>query len=103
MNDTEIQADADAAVSLSRSHPNAPAIDLLENLLRGMRGLQFPAPADVSHPQAGPRCGLGKLIAATFDARMTPREWLDLTGGRADRRLVAALPEVWRTEVSTTR
>ena len=44
MTDSERQAVVDAAVKSHKSHPNVPAINVLEVVLRGKAGLLFSVP-----------------------------------------------------------
>ena len=73
MIDFERQAVVDAAVKSHKSHPNLPAINVLEVVLRGKAGLLFSVPNDVHDPVIGPRSGLGQLVAEAFDGGIYPR------------------------------
>lgn len=84
---------SDAVERLARSHPHAPAQDVLEVVFRGSRGLYLPW--ELVHP-ATP---LGQAIASAFDPAMTPAEWRAWTSEQADPALSRALLEFWRDEV----
>ena len=71
---SERQAVVDAAVKSHKSHPNLPAINVLEVVLRGKAGLLFSVPNDVHDPVIGPRSGLGQLVAEAFDGGIYPRD-----------------------------
>ena len=96
MFDVELQAVADAAVALHKTHPSAPAVDLLEVVFRGNSGMQLAMPRDLNDPAMAPRTGLGQLIAEAFDGGMLPQDGLALTGDSADPRVVEALLKVWQ-------
>ena len=87
---------AQVAAKLRRTHPQAPAVDLLDLLLGAVEaGQVFSFPAALLHP----RSPLGQLIAEAFDRGMTPQECRDWTGPEADPALSAALLPIWRADV----
>lgn len=83
------------AAALRRSHPQAPAADILELVFKG-RSLDAGGFADLA---ADPASSFGQLIAEAFDRGMTPQDWRSMTGPQADPRLVEALMEIWGTYV----
>lgn len=87
---------ASSAVSLRRSHPHAPALDVLDLVFKG----QDPDTLDFSAEElTRPRTEFGQLIAAALDRGMTPDEWMMFTGPRAEPELVSASLQVWKTYV----
>lgn len=84
---------AAAAAALRKSHPKAPALDVLDLVVQGHDGLSFPA--DLVHPRAP----FGQLLAEAFDTAMTPADWHDWTGPLADPQARDALLAIWRTYV----
>jgi hypothetical protein len=70
-----------AAVGLNRTHPHAPALDVLDLVMRGRAGqvLDFDDPAAPNGSLAAASAPFGQLLAAAFDDVMTPTEWMALT------------------------
>ena len=62
-----------AAVSLTRSHPHAPALDVLDLVMRGRADqvLDFNDPAAPNGSLAAPNTPFGQLLAAAFDEAIT--------------------------------
>jgi hypothetical protein len=90
-----------AAVSLGRSHPHAPPLDVLDLVMRGREGqmLNF-IEVGVRHASlADPSSPFGQLVAAALDRGMEPEDWISLTSDRADAHLRERLLDLWRDEV----
>ena len=85
---------AQAALSLTRTHPHARAIDVLDLVMRG----QIDQALDFAN-FAAPAAPFGQLVAAAFDDAMTPVEWKAFTGATADAQLRQGCLELWRTYV----
>lgn len=89
------------AVALRRSHPHAPALDVLDLGFQGLQpgSVRFPAPSAPDDPLTGPRSAFGRLIVEAFDQVMTPDEWAGLTAPGVDPHQVAGLLQVWCVHV----
>jgi hypothetical protein len=89
------------AVALRRSHPHAPALDVLDLVFEGGGGVgcDFSCTASDGRALVHPRGAFGQLIAEAFDRGMTPAEWMQLTGPSAAPELVEALDRIWATYV----
>ena len=61
------------ALALRQSHPQAPALDVLDLVFQGLQpeAVRFPAPATQDDPLTGPRSPFGALIAEAFDRVMS--------------------------------
>ena len=58
-----------AAVSLTRTHPHAPALDVLDLVMRGRADqvLDFDDPAAPNGSLGAPSAAFGQLLAGAFD------------------------------------
>lgn len=101
MSNAEARTVISDAISLSTSHPHAPAADVLELVLRGRRGqvLDFEDPGALLGSLAAPGGPFGQLVAAAFDSAMTPHEWRLFTGPDAHPKLRMACLMAWRSDV----
>ncbi len=86
---------ASAAVALTHSHPNAPALDVLDVVLSGHAG----ASVDPSAAWLQPAAPFGQVLAAAFDRAMSPTDWAAWSVPPADPAMRAALASVWRDVV----
>jgi len=84
---------ASAALHLRRAHPEASALVVLDLAVQGA------APACLGHEPIHPASPFGQVIAAAFDAAMTPAEWSAWAGEGAERTIAEALLRVWSDEV----
>jgi hypothetical protein len=91
----------DASVSLTRSHPSAPALDVLDLVMKGRQGqtLNFIEVGVRNCSLAAPSSDFGQLVARAFDTAMSPAEWAAFTAPTADPMLRDACLDVWRDEV----
>jgi len=80
-----------AAITVRASHPAAPALDVLDLVLRG-RQL---APLNSAAEWLAPATPFGQIIAEAFDHAMTPAEWAAWTSDVADPSLRVALHGIW--------
>jgi len=82
------------ALDLRRSHPRAPAIDVLDVCLGGSAcGLsQFGSALD-------PRAPFGLLVAEALDQGMPVQDWKGLLRPGAQPEVVGALMQVWQADV----
>ena len=85
---------ARAAVALHGSHPQSTALDILDVCLRQRTGRV----SDFG-PAVEPGEPFALLIADAFDKGMTRDEWLWVKNPSADPKLVAALIQIWKTDV----
>lgn len=71
-----------AAVDLTRTHPHAPALDVLDRVMNGRidQALDFADPTAMNGSLANPSSPLGRLLAAAFDEAMTANEWATFAG-----------------------
>lgn len=101
MPNREALAVVQAAVSLSRTHPHAPALDVLDLVMKGRvdQALDFADPASPHGSLAAPSTPFGQLLAAAFDEVMTPNEWAAFTDATADAGLRDGCLEIWRVYV----
>ena len=90
-----------SAVNLTRTHPQAPALDVLDLVMTGRTDqiLDFKGPTASNGSLADPGSPFGSLLAAAFDEAMTPNEWAAFTGSNALPALRDACLEIWRTYV----
>lgn len=91
---SQVMAIVSAALALRSSHPAAPALDVLDLVMRGRRAV--PADFGVDGLPPGP---FALLVADALDTAMTAGEWRAWTAPDADPRLRAGLLEIWRAEV----
>jgi hypothetical protein len=82
------------ASTLRRTHPHAPALDLLDLVIRGYAGSVSDF-ADASKPCSE----FGQLIAEAFDKGMAPEDWRLVEHPNTPAPAVAALMGLWRDEV----
>lgn len=70
-----------AAVSLRHSHTSAPAIDVLDLVMKGRKGHTFDfTEVGVRHGSlADPASDFGQIVAAALDQGMTAAEWVAFT------------------------
>lgn len=101
MPNPEALAVVQAAAGLSRTHPHAPLLDVLDLVMKGRidQVLDFVDPATVNGSLAAPGAPFGRLLAAAFDEAMTPNEWAALTATTAEAALRDACLGIWRTHV----
>ena len=101
MPDPNADAVVKAAVSLTRSHPHAPTLDVLDLVMKGRidQVLDFTDPASPNGSLAAPGAPFGQLLAAAFDDAMTPIEWKAFTDAAADTALRDGCLEIWRVYV----
>lgn len=85
---------AGTAAALRKTHPTAPALDVLDLVMRGA-GSGLALSADLLHP----REPLGQILAESFDNGMAPEDWFNWTGPKADPLARDALLAIWRAEV----
>ena len=85
---------ARAAVALHRSHPNVPAVDVLDVCLRQRTGRL----ADFGD-ELRPGSPFALIVAEAFDRGMAAQDWLLATNPNSDPALVAALVRIWETYV----
>lgn len=92
---------AQAAVSLSHSHPHAPLLDVLDLVMEGHtdQPLDFAHSSSPNGSLAAPGTPFGQLLAVAFDEAMTPAEWKAFTDVEADARLREGCLEIWRVHV----
>lgn len=102
MANPDARAVVDTAVSLSISHPHAPARDVLALALQGRAGqvLDFGDTAAPLGSLAAPVEPFGQLVAAAYDQAMTPDEWKLFTGPDAHPKLRMACLMAWRSDVT---
>ena len=86
---------AAAAVALTRSHTDAPPLDVLDVVIRGHAG----ASIDPAAPWVLPVAPFGQVLAAAFDRGMSPAEWAAWSVPPADPALRLALHQTWRDVV----
>jgi hypothetical protein len=85
---------ARAAVALRRSHPRAPALDVLDVVLRRHRGsLQDFGAA------TRPGSEFGLVLAAAFDPGMAPEDWRIVDHPNTAPEVSAALLAIWHETV----
>lgn len=85
---------ARAALALHSSHPGVPALEVLSVCLRQRAGRV----ADFG-PAVEPGEPFALLITDAFDKSMKRDEWLWVKSPGADPKLVAALRQIWQTDV----
>ena len=83
------------AISLRRSHPKAPSLDVLDLAMQGSEGVSV----DLSATWLAPGSPFGQVLAAALDRGMTPGEWATWSRPPADTVLRAALLAIWRDTV----
>lgn len=83
-----------AALALRRSHPAAPALDVLALVLQGRQAV----PADFG-ADGLPPAPFALLVAEAFDTAMTPDEWREWCQPGMNPKLLAGLLSVWTVHV----
>lgn len=86
---------AAAAIELHDTHPQAPAMAVLDECF----GSAIRRPMQFDRRLAHPASNFGRLIAEAFDTEMTPYEWAAWAGESSDLALREALMRVWVKEV----
>jgi hypothetical protein len=82
-----------AALALRSSHPHAQALEVLDVVMEGNRGVvEF-------GDNAMPPAAFGLLVAAAFDRGMCPEFWAGLMRPGGDPRVQATLRAIWHAEV----
>lgn len=85
---------ARAAVALHKSHPKAPAKEVLDVVMRGRSG----SVADFGDSiRAG--SDFSMIVAAAFDDAMGLQDWPIVNSPTADPKLVAALVSIWQSHL----
>jgi hypothetical protein len=82
------------ALALRRTHPQAPALDVLDQCLRGSA-----CSLDDFGPALDPRQPFGLLIAEALDGGMSVQDWKGLLRQDGDPAVIQALMQVWREDV----
>lgn len=85
---------ASRALALRQSHPWAPALDLLDLVMRGHEGTQLEF-----GPAGMPPERFALIVAEAFDAFMTPLEWASFTHAQADPLFRAGVLQIWVNEI----
>jgi len=93
MSSAEAQKLTAEVMTVCRSHSHAPAIDVLDLVMKGRRPL--PAFGDLALPPAP----FALVVAEAFDCGMSVDEWRRWTVPPADPVLSAAMLVVWANEV----
>lgn len=84
---------AAAAVALRRSHPRAPAMDVLDLVMQGHEGtvIDFSDPTQPRGTWSSPTSDFGAILAAAFDKGMAPEDWRLVDHPNTDPAVVSAL------------
>jgi len=85
---------ARAAVALRRSHPHAPALDVLDIVMKRRSGRL----ADFGDT-IEPATPFGDLIAEAFDKGMAPEDWYLVKSPATPPAVLTILMNIWRTDV----
>ena len=80
-------------LTVRRSHPHAPALDVLDLVIKG--GRRLPEIDDIAPPPSP----FALVVAEAFDRGMTVDDWRRWTVPPADPALMVALRDVWLSEV----
>ena len=83
-----------AAVALQKSHPSAPAIEVLDVVMR----LRVGRLSDFGD-SIKPATPFGFLLAEAFDTGMASQDWNLVTHPNTPPQTVAALTQAWEAEV----
>ena len=83
------------AVALRRSHPHAPAIDVLDLFMQHQHG-KHPDPAAL---WLVPSADFGAVLAVAFDRSFTPDEWARWTQPPPDPGMIVGTLRHWRDAV----
>lgn len=92
--DPEAQRAAGEALALRRSHPHAPALDVLDLVMPNRTGTLTSFGAEIE-----PATPFGFLLAEAFDTGMAPEDWRLVTHPNTPPGVVAALRGIWTGEV----
>lgn len=93
MSAAEAQKLVAEVLTVRRSHPHAPALDVLDLVMKGRH--QLPDIDDIALPPAP----FALVVAEAFDRCFAKDEWARWTIPPADPALSAAMLFAWRTEV----
>ena len=93
MSTPEAQKLATETLTLRRSHVHAPALDVLDLVMKGRQ--QLPDFGDLALP---PR-PFALMVAEAFDRGMSVDDWALMTGSRADPQLRTTLLGIFASEV----
>lgn len=80
------------AIEMRVRHPNAPARDILDEVILAHRG------EPLAFGVVLPNTPFGQLVAEAFDRGMEPSDWISLSKC-PDRTLHVFLHQTWETEV----
>jgi hypothetical protein len=94
MADPTVTTIINEALALRRSHPHAPAVDVLDLVMKG----RLPWLEDF-FDDLEPPAPFALLVAEAVDDIMTAAEWRGLTGPNAEPRVRAALAQLYRESV----
>ena len=94
MTDVHAAAITREALALRASHPWAPALDLLDLVMRARHGATLDFGSDGIPPVR-----FALIIAEAFDRGMTPLEWAAFTGPTADPAFRTSVLQIWHSEV----
>jgi len=86
---------ANAAWSVRRTHPHAPALDVLELVFQGHRDAELDPKASWVRPGSP----LGQVIAAAFDRGMPPEDWAAGTRPPSDPVVQETLATIWQSQI----
>ena len=93
MSAAEARKIATEAVTLRKSHAHAPALDVLDLVMKGHH--ELPDFGDLALP---PR-PFALMVAEAFDRGMSVDDWALMTGSRADPQLRTALLGIFASDV----
>ena len=101
MSNPEAQAVVQAAISLTRTHCHAPALAVLDVVMKGRldQRLNFTETSAPNCSLAAPAAPFGQLLAVALDDAMTPVEWKAFTDANADAGLREGCLKIWRVYV----
>lgn len=87
--------------ALAKSHPQAPAQDLIALVMQGRASqvFHFDDPFVEHGSLASPRSAFGQVLAAAFDRVAPPGEWMAFTGPDAHPLVVKGMLEIWQEQV----
>lgn len=85
---------SNAAASLQRTHPKAPALDVLDLVMQGQSG-SLSDFGQAIHPCAP----LGQIVAEAFDRGMVPQDWFLVRSPNSPPALVQTLMGIWQVDV----
>ena len=101
MTDRDALSVVQAAVATARSHSGVPALEVLDLVMEGRRGveLDFNDPTQSHRCWTSPGTPFGALLALAFDRVMKPGEWRGLTGSAQGAHQAEVIMGIWRSEV----